>query len=154
MRNERQQRSLRLSQSPYSATSIVFTQNGDDDVRPEDTLKQYESKINLHDFDQLVPLISPDALFWFNDGSYSGLDEIRNAFEATWRKFPLEHYWLDDIAWIATADNAAGCTYHFRWKAVIDGRALSGGGRGTTILRNENGMWKIVHEHLSQNPQP
>jgi ketosteroid isomerase-like protein len=123
-------------------------------MRPQDTLKQYEAKINLHDFDQLAPLISADAIFWFNDGSHSGLDEIRSAFEATWSKFPLEHYWLEDMTWIAPGETAAGCTYHFRWKAMVGGRALSGGGRGTTILRNEHGVWKIVHEHLSQIPQP
>jgi hypothetical protein len=42
-------------------------------MRPEETLEQYEAKINMHDFDQLVPLISPNAIFWFNDGSFCGL---------------------------------------------------------------------------------
>jgi len=121
-------------------------------MRPGDTLKQYEAKINLHDFDQLVQLISRDAIFWFNDGSYSGLDQIRNAFEATWQRLPLESYWLEDLNWIATADDAAACTYHFRWKVVVGGKTIMGGGRGTTVLRNEGGAWKIVHEHLSQVP--
>jgi ketosteroid isomerase-like protein len=120
---------------------------------PEDTLKQYEAKINLHDFDQLVPLISDDAVFWFNDGSYSGLDEIRYAFDRTWRNFPLEACWLEDVNWVATGKNIAGCTYRFCWRATIDGKAVSGGGRGTTILRNDGGMWKIAHEHLSQFPE-
>lgn len=121
-------------------------------MRPEDTLKQYETTTKLHDFDQLVPLISSDAIFWFNDGSHSGLDEIRNAFEKTWRNFPLEDYWLEDVNWIATGDNAAACTYYFRWKYETEGKSVLGGGRGTTILRNEGGIWKIVHEHLSQFP--
>jgi hypothetical protein len=47
----------------------------------------------------------------------------------------------------------AGCTYHFRWNAVIDGKSLSGGGRGTTILRKENEAWLFVHEYLSQFPK-
>jgi ketosteroid isomerase-like protein len=123
-------------------------------MRPEDTLKQYEARINLHDFDQLVPLISPGAIFWFNDGSHVGLDDIRKAFEATWRKFPLEDYWLEGLNWIALGDAAAACTYHFRWRATIEAKALSGGGRGTTILGKERGTWKIVHEHLSQHPSP
>lgn len=119
---------------------------------PEDALKQYENKINLHDFDQLVSLISDDAVFWFNDGSYSGLKEIRAAFESTWLKFPLESYWLEELSWIAEGESAAGCTYHFRWKTTIDGKIMEGGGRGTTILRKSGGIWKIVHEHLSQFP--
>ncbi len=121
-------------------------------MRPEDTLKQYEEKINVHDFDRLVPLISDDAVFWFNDGSHSGLEEIRRAFERTWRKFPLESYWLENVNWIAKGENAAGCTYNFCWRATIDGKTISGGGRGTTIFRDHDGIWKIVHEHLSQFP--
>jgi ketosteroid isomerase-like protein len=119
---------------------------------PQDVLKAYEQRINLHDFDQLASLISPSALFWFNDGSYSGLDEVRGAFEATWTSFPLERYWLEDMSWIALGDSAAACTYRFRWEAVIDGKSHSGGGRGTTVLRPEAGHWKIIHEHLSQFP--
>ncbi|ASQ03370.1 hypothetical protein GOB91_29820 [Sinorhizobium meliloti] len=35
----------------------------------------------------------------------------------------------------------------------LNGSALEGGGRGTTILRREANVWKIIHEHLSQFPQ-
>ncbi|MCK3782448.1 nuclear transport factor 2 family protein [Sinorhizobium meliloti] len=42
---------------------------------------------------------------------------------------------------------------HFRWRAVLNGSALEGGGRGTIILRREANVWKIIHEHLSQFPQ-
>lgn len=106
--------------------------------------------INMHDFDQLVPLISPNAIFWFNDGSFCGLKQIRQAFEETWKKFPLENYWLENLEWVAQSKDCAGCTYHFRWRAILNGSALEGGGRGTTILRREANVWKITHEHLSQ----
>lgn len=123
-------------------------------MRPEDVLKQYEAKINRHDFDQLVPLIADDAIFWFNDGSHAGLPEIRKAFGRTWQNFPLEAYWLEDVNWIAVGEAAAACTYYFRWKAQMDGKEISGGGRGTSVLRAESGVWKLVHEHLSQFPRP
>lgn len=123
-------------------------------MRPEDTLKRYEALINSHDFDQLAPLISDDAIFWFNDGSHLGLEQIRSAFELTWQNFPLESYWLEKMHWIAKGENTAGCIYHFCWTAMIDEKTVSGGGRGTTILRRDNGIWKIVHEHLSQFPPP
>ncbi|EHJ4666087.1 MULTISPECIES: YybH family protein [Gammaproteobacteria] len=109
--------------------------------------------INMHDFDQLVPLISPNAIFWFNDGSFCGLKQIRQAFEETWKKFPLENYWLENLEWVAQSKDCAGCTYHFRWRAILNGSALEGGGRGTTILRREANVWKITHEHLSQFPK-
>jgi len=123
-------------------------------MHPEITLKDYEDHINLHDFSRLEPLISDDAVFWFNDGSHFGLAEIRAAFELTWQKFPLEAYWLEELNWIAKGDHAAGCTYHFCWETTIGEKTVSGGGRGTTLLRTEGGIWKIVHEHLSQFPPP
>ncbi|KKB12046.1 cag pathogenicity island protein Cag4 [Devosia geojensis] len=121
-------------------------------MTPEDVLAQYEARINRHDFDELVPLISGEAVFWFNDGSLSGLAEIRQAFEATWERFPLEDYWLTDKRWIAHGEGAAACLYRFNWKAEVDGKPLSGAGRGTTVLRREAEEWKIVHEHLSGLP--
>lgn len=122
-------------------------------MRAEDVLSRYEALINRHDFDLLLPLLSKEAIFWFNDGSHSGLDEIRKAFEETWKKFPLERYWLEDRRWLAMGEAAAGCVYRFRWQTTRDGRMLSGGGRGTTLLRVEAGTWRIVHEHLSQFPK-
>ena len=121
-------------------------------MQPEDILKQYEHNINSHDFDQLVPLISENAIFWFNDGSHVGIDAVRKAFENTWKSFPVDAYWLEDIAWVAAGETAASCTYSFRWKAVIHGRETTGGGRGTTVFQKENNSWKITHEHLSQFP--
>ena len=122
-------------------------------ARVEDVLGRYEALINRHDFDLLVPLIAPDAVFWFNDGSHCGLGEIRRAFEETWAKFPLERYWLEDLRWLAKGEAAAGCTYRFCWQASKDGKLVSGGGRGTTLLRQDAGTWQIVHEHLSQFPR-
>jgi len=120
--------------------------------RPEDVLRQYEDKINLHRFDELVPLISSEATFWFSEGSFSGTSEIRSAFEKTWQAIQDESYWLEDLRWIAVGDDAASCTYGFRWRGTVDGQVRSGGGRGTTVLRREAGQWKIVHEHLSSLP--
>ena len=90
----------------------------------EGVLSRYEALINQHDFDLLLPLISKEAIFWFNDGSHAGLVEIRKAFEETWRKFPLERYWLEDRRWLAMGEAAAGCVYRFCWQTtrVLPGR--------------------------------
>ena len=74
---------------------------------PEDVLKAYEERINRHDFDLLVDLIAPDAVFWFSDGSHRGLADIRSAFERTWRSLQNETYWLDQLEWLAVGDHAA-----------------------------------------------
>jgi ketosteroid isomerase-like protein len=122
-------------------------------MRPEDVLDLYETKIKLRSFDELAPLIADDAVFWFSDGSHYGMDEIRAAFERTWRKVQDEVYWLENLRWVAVSDDAASCIYAFHWKGLWDGKAFEGKGRGTTVLRREADKWKIVHEHLSHFPQ-
>lgn len=121
-------------------------------MTPEDLLKLYESRINLHEFDAVAPLIATDAVFWFNDGSFAGHDTIRAAFERTWASLGNETYWLTELHWIAVGDVAASCIYQFNWKATIDGQEASGIGRGTSVLAKGADGWQIVHEHLSGMP--
>ncbi|HXW72052.1 MAG TPA: nuclear transport factor 2 family protein [Methylocella sp.] len=115
-------------------------------------MKLYEAKINLRRFDEVEPLLSPKAVFWFTDGTHRGIDEIRAAFERTWQTLQNEVYWLEDLEWIALSETVASCAYRFCWKAEIDGKTFEGTGRGTTVLRSESGRWKIIHEHLSPFP--
>lgn len=123
----------------------------DSTTGPQAILELYGERINHHRFDDLVDLLSEEASFWFSEGSFRG-DAIRKAFERTWNHVKDEHYWLEDITWIAIGDRAASCTYRFRWRGVIEGKPSQGAGRGTTVLRLEAGGWKIVHEHLSPEP--
>ncbi len=118
----------------------------------ETVLRAYEERINRHDFDLLVDLIAPDAVFWFSDGSHKGHAAIRAAFEKTWAVLANDTYWLTELNWIATGGDAAACIYRFNWKTIIDGEPRSGSGRGTTVLVRRAAGWQIVHEHLSRNP--
>lgn len=116
-------------------------------------LEAYTDRINRQDFDLLTELIAPDATFWFTNGTHSGIAAIRAAFEATWRAMgPSEHYWLDELEWIAKGDSAAACIYRFNWETVADGKPISGSGRGTTVLKRAGDRWWIAHEHLSRWP--
>ena len=119
----------------------------------QDALAAYADRINEQDFDLLTDLIAPDATFWFTNGTHRGVAAIRAAFEATWAAMgPDEHYWLDQLEWIAEGDGAAACVYRFNWKTVRDGQPVSGSGRGATVLKRVGDDWWIVHEHLSANP--
>jgi ketosteroid isomerase-like protein len=120
---------------------------------PETVMAAYADLINRHDFDLLLPLIDPQASFWFSSGTYQGHDAVRQAFERTWRRLAGETYWLEDLIWIAKGTEAASCTYSFHWHATIDGEAAEGEGRGTTVLAKNNNGWRIVHEHLSAFPE-
>lgn len=120
---------------------------------PEAVMAAYADLINQHDFALLIPLIDPEATFWFSSGAYQGHNAVRAAFERTRRRLANETYWLEDLTWIASSPEAASCTYRFHWRATIDGQPTEGKGRGTTVLaKGENG-WRIVHEHLSTFPK-
>jgi ketosteroid isomerase-like protein len=120
---------------------------------PEAVMAAYANLINRHDFALLIPLIDPSASFWFSSGTYQGHHAARDAFERTWQRLTNETYWLDDLTWIAKSTEAASCTYRFHWRAVIEGLAVEGEGRGTTVLAKSENGWRIVHEHLSAFPE-
>lgn len=112
-------------------------------------LKQYEIATNTHDFDQVAPLIAESAIYWFSDGSFVGISEIKQAFIDTWDKIKDEEYHIDKVQWISYDNNSASCIYQFHWEGIIDGEKNKGSGRGTNIVIKIDGQWKVLHEHLS-----
>ncbi len=85
-------------------------------------MAEYAERINHHDFGDVAPLIADDAVFWFSDGSHSGLAAIRAAFEATWAVLTEEIYRIEALRWIAAGDGAASCIHlslagHRQWQA-------------------------------------
>ena len=58
----------------------------------EQFLRRYEQAANSGDFDQVAPLITEDATFWFTNGSFVGRAAIRAAFEDTWAIIQDETY--------------------------------------------------------------
>lgn len=113
-------------------------------------MQAYEQANNSHIWANVAPMIANDASYWFTDGSYVGIDEIRQAVEATFRKLQDEDYKISNLKWPVAAATVAVCTYHFNWQATIDGVKRSGSGRGTNVLEKRSGSWQIVHEHLSK----
>jgi ketosteroid isomerase-like protein len=113
-------------------------------------VKRYEQATNRHDFGLLVPLIAEDATYWFTEGSYRGIDAIQAAVERTFATIFDEVYEIQDLEWVAVADDLAVCRYRFSWKGVIDGEPASGHGRGTNVMTKRDGTWKMSHEHLSR----
>ena len=113
-------------------------------------LKEYERQTNTHNFDNVLPLISNDAIYWFSDGDFTGINEIKKAFEETWFKIKDEVYRIDKVEWLVSTDDAAVGVYNFEWKGIVNGIEKNGSGRGTNVLSRTNGKWQIVHEHLSK----
>ena len=113
-------------------------------------MQAYERANNTHVWANVEPMIAKDATYWFTDGSYAGINEIRQAVEATFEKLQDEVYEISHLTWPVATDTVAVCTYHFSWQATIDGIVQSGSGRGTNILEKRDDSWQILHEHLSK----
>jgi len=112
----------------------------------------YEKATNSHDFTQVRPLIAEDALYYFSDETLTGIIEIENAFKRTWSNIQAEIYTITDTHWLVSTNDTAICVYGFHWSGLVNGTSKAGHGRGTNILQNQGGVWKMIHEHLSGEP--
>jgi ketosteroid isomerase-like protein len=110
---------------------------------------RYEQANNSHDIDRVTPMIAADATYWFSDGSYRGLEEIAGAVERTFAAIQHEVYEITDLEWVVLTAEHAVCRYRFFWTGVIDDQPHSGRGRGTNVIAKRDGVWKMLHEHLS-----
>lgn len=112
-------------------------------------MARYKLANNSHDIDRVLPMIAPDATYWFTDGSYRGLEEIKSAIERTFAAIREEVYEISDLEWVVVTGKHAVCTYNFSWTGMVDGRRHSGHGRGTNVIMKRSGVWQMQHEHLS-----
>ncbi|NNN34344.1 nuclear transport factor 2 family protein [Streptomyces sp. S3(2020)] len=110
---------------------------------------EYERANNSHDIERVVPFIAEDATYWFSDGSYQGVEEVRSAIERTFAKILDEEYEIRDLEWPVLTAEVAVCRYRFAWSGVVDGEPRSGQGRGTNVIVRRDGRWRMSHEHLS-----
>lgn len=113
-------------------------------------LKSYEQAANSCDFDNVAPLINDEAVFWFTNGTFTGKQAIRQAFEDTWSKIKNEVYAISNVEWLANNDDIAVCVYDFTSDSIVNGERQVYKGRGTNVLKKSDGNWQIVHEHLSK----
>ncbi len=119
---------------------------------PVDFMREYERRTNTHDPEQVAELIVEDAVYWFNNGSFIGREAITAALLKTWNTIQDEHYGIENVQWLAVGESIAVCIYTFRWRGKINGKEAEGVGRGTSVLKKIDNVWKVVHEHLSGMP--
>jgi ketosteroid isomerase-like protein len=116
-------------------------------------LSAYVETLNTHSWDRIAPHVAADAVFIFTEDTFVGKAAAKGAFEKTFKLIENEAFSLHDIVWTVVTEDVAACRYEFRWKGLISGQESSGGGRGTSILRNVDGRWLIAHEHLGPYPR-
>lgn len=116
-----------------------------------DFIKKYEDLTNRCNFDLLVPFIDEHAIYWFSNGTYHGIADIRKAFEETWKTIQNETYTITDVEWLVSNENDAVCIYNFYSDGMVNGKRQEYAGRGTNVFKKVKGKWKIIHEHLSKS---
>ena len=110
---------------------------------------EYERANNSHDIERVVPFLAKDAVYWFSDGSFRGVEEIRAAIEKTFATILDEVYEVRDLEWPVLGDDVSVCRYRFTWTGLVEGEHRCGQGRGTNVIVRRDGEWKMLHEHLS-----
>lgn len=121
-------------------------------TKPETFIRSYESALATQTWENVAPLIHPDCVATFNDGTYHGIAAVEAAFRRTFALIEDEEYRLSEIRWLKEAEHFAVLTYIFNWSGKIDGKAASGSGRGTSVLVNEGNGWQVLAEHLGPLP--
>ena len=114
----------------------------------QEFLQEYEQALATQQWKNIAPLLHSDVCVTFNNGTYKGIAEVEGAFRRTFALIQDETYAISNVHWIREDDALAVCLYHFHWTGIINGQMASGGGRGTSVLVNENGRWQILTEHL------
>lgn len=118
-------------------------------------LHEFEQLAEREDFALIRELIDEQAFFRFNDGDYVGREAIQAAFEKTWRDDPSikrARFYLTDIVVLAVDQQTAAATYTYNWEGSQGEQTFAIRGRGTRVVRWEEGRFRIVHEHLSRFP--
>jgi ketosteroid isomerase-like protein len=102
------------------------------------------------DMDAALALLTDDVAFFYSNGSALwGKADFAATMTANWKLVSNYKYTTLDAIWLVQSDSAASVIYTFSWSGEVGGNNVSGGGRGTRVLRREPAGWRIAHEHLS-----
>jgi ketosteroid isomerase-like protein len=129
---------------------VVRSKRNDAAMSPAEFMNEYEAVTNAHALDVLLELIADDAIYLFsNQMTHVGKPAIRKAIRANFEAIEGETYRTRNLKWLANSNEVAACIYEFEWSGIMNGRPVSGHGRGTTVIRRVDGQWRVAHEHLS-----
>ncbi len=118
-------------------------------MNPEDFIRAYESALASQDWSQVDPLVHADACVTFSNGAvHKGKHEVQKAFEKNFSLIKDETYSINNVHWVMKSPETAIYLFEFNWSGIINDKPASGGGRGTSVLVDEDGKWKLLVEHL------
>ena len=122
-------------------------------------LDQYAQAVDTVDLKLLAKIWShaPDVSFIYPLGEEHGFEAIeQNVFRNVMGgMFSARDLKMHDVA-IYINGNSAWSEFHWDFHATLrkDGSAVTTHGVETQVYRKENGKWRLVHVHYSEDRQP
>lgn len=122
-------------------------------MNPEDFIRAYEHALATQDWSNVDPLVNDDACVTFSNGAvHKGKSAVKIAFEKNFSSIKDETYTITNVHWVMKGDITAVYLFDFNWSGIINDKPASGAGRGTSVLINKDGEWKLLVEHLGPKP--
>jgi uncharacterized protein (TIGR02246 family) len=120
-------------------------------VTPAETKREMVRRMNAKDLPATMELVADDAVyFWSNGSAMFGKPAIAAAMQANFDGIADDTYDVVDVTWLVETEDVAACVFSFHWTGTMEGKEVSGRGRGASVLKRTSGSWRIVHENLSQ----
>ena len=122
-------------------------------------LDQYAQAIDTVDLKLLAQIWShsPDVSFIYPLGEEHGFEAIeQHVFEKVMgRMFSTRDLKMHDVMIYVNGDSAWS-EFHWEFHATLrkDGSAVTTHGVETQVYRKENGQWRLVHVHYSEDRRP
>jgi ketosteroid isomerase-like protein len=115
---------------------------------------QYGQALATQQWEAVDPLVHQNASVTFSDGSvHKGKEAVRAAYERNFQAIADEKYQISNVHWLLDTSDTAAYLFDFHWSGKINGKVVSGAGRGTSVLIQNEGRWYLLAEHLGPNPR-
>lgn len=118
-------------------------------MHPQTFIKSYEKALASQVWQNVAPLIHPNACVTFSNGKVlNGKQAIEEGYTHNFQIIKNEQFTIANVQWLQIENNFAVYIFSFHWEGIIAGEKVKGAGRGTTTLVFEAGTWLLLAEHL------
>jgi ketosteroid isomerase-like protein len=118
-------------------------------MTPQDFVRAYEAVLATQDWSQVEPLMHPDVCVTFSTGArHRGIADVERAYRDNFDGIQDERYAISDVHWVSCDAMYAVYLFQFRWSGRIGDQFAGGSGLGTSVIKCEDGRWRLLAEHL------
>lgn len=115
----------------------------------ENFVEKYEAALATQDWHKVAPLIHSEACVTFSSGSvHIGKEAVGQAFTRNFSLIQDETYTIKNVHWVKKGEDTAVYLFTFHWSGIINGKAASGAGTGSSVIINSENGWQLLVEHL------